>query len=340
MKKILETSIVAANLSKTLVYSVEYRMLFGLSKMFSMFVKPPRQEKDKELINHLRNKVIKIHQREAENIVKGIYPAEVLIPKSPKDHLKNLPHLLFDSLKVSRRRKLNLKDDLEKISEVEKAPEYFRRNFHFQTDGYFSEDSANLYEHQVEVLFSGTAAPMRRILIELIKKRLPLDRPLKILEIGAGVGTATIDFSKSFNFSTYVVSDISDAYLNVAKKRLGNKFEFVTTSGEALPFKDGEFDLVFSVYLFHELPRSVRMKVLSESSRVLRSGGMLGICDSIQVDDDPKINSVLENFPKDYHEPFYKDYTLWNAKSAFEEAGLKDVQSDHELLSKYWTALK
>jgi len=340
MRKIFETSIVAANLSKTLVYSVEYRMLFGLSKMFSLFVEPPKQEKDKGLINHLRTKVLKIHQREAENIVNGIYPAEVLIPKSPKEHLKNLPHLLFDSLRVSRRRKLNLKDDLENSAEVEKAPDYFRRNFHFQTDGYFSEKSANLYEHQVEVLFSGTAAPMRRILIELIKKRLPTDRPLKILEIGAGVGTATIDFSKSFNFDSYVVTDISDAYLNVARKRLGNKFEFFKTPGEDLPFKDGEFDLVFSVYLFHELPRSVRMKVLSESARVLRAGGILAICDSIQVDDDPKINSVLENFPKDYHEPFYKDYTLWDAKAALEEVGLKDVQSDYELLSKYWTALK
>lgn len=340
MRKILETSIVAANLSKTLVYSVEYRMLFGLSKMFSLFVKPPRQEKDRQLINHLRNKVIKIHQREAANIVNGIYPPEVLIPKSPKEHLKNLPHLLFDSLKVSRRRKLNLKDDLEKKLEIEKAPDYFKRNFHFQTDGYFSEDSANLYEHQVEVLFSGTAAPMRRILIELIKKRLPSDRPLKILEIAAGVGTATIDFSKSFQFESYVVSDISQAYLNVARKRLGDKFEFVNTPAEELPFKDGEFDLVFSVYLFHELPRSVRMKVLFESSRVLKTGGMLAICDSIQLDDDSKINSVLENFPKDYHEPFYKDYTLWDVKSALEEAGLKDVQSEYELLSKYWTALK
>jgi ubiquinone/menaquinone biosynthesis C-methylase UbiE len=340
MKKIVESSIIAANLSKTLVYTVEYRMLFGLSKMFSLFVEPPKQEKDKDLINHLRTKVLKIHQREAENIVNGIYPPEVLVPKAPSAHLKNLPHLLLDSLKVSRRRKLNLKNDLEKNSEVEKSPDYFKRNFHFQTDGYFSEASANLYEHQVEVLFSGTAAPMRRILIEMIKKRISSDRPLKILEIGAGVGSATIDFAKSFNIESYTVSDISSSYLKVAQKRLKGKFDFIQTPAEELPFKDEEFDLVFSVYLFHELPRSIRTKVLAESHRVLKAGGILAICDSIQLNDDPDINSVLENFPKDYHEPFYKDYTLWDVKSSLHDAGLKQVHSDCELLSKYWTALK
>lgn len=315
-------------------------MLYGLSKAFSFAVKPPRRENDKELINYLKAKVIAIHKNDASNIASGVYPADVIIPKAPRDHLKNLPRLLVDSLFVSRRRKLNKKKDLEDIDEVNQAPDYLKRNYHFQTDGYFSDQSAKLYEHQVEVLFSGTAAPMRRMLIKMIKERLPSDRPLKILELGAGVGTATVDFAKSFNIDSYTVTDISAPYLEIAKKRLPEKFEFVKTAAEDLPFNEEEFDLVFSVYLFHELPRSVRLKVLSESARVLKKGGMLGICDSIQQDDDPKLNHVVDNFPKDYHEPFYKDYTLWNVNEAIASAGLENVDDRFELLSKYWTALK
>ncbi|MFY7994325.1 MAG: methyltransferase domain-containing protein [Bacteriovoracaceae bacterium] len=340
MKRIIESSVLAFNLSKTLVYSIEYRMLYGLSKAFSFAVRPPRRENDKELIEYLKSKVISIHKKDASYIADGIYPAEVIIPKAPKNHLKNLPRLLFDSLKVSRRRKLNKKKDLEDIDEVNQAPDYLKRNYHFQTDGYFSDESAKLYEHQVEVLFSGTAAPMRRMLIKMIKDRLPLGRPLKILELGAGVGTATVDFAKSFDIESYTVSDISGPYLELAKKRLSGKFEFVKTAAEDLPFKNEEFDLIFSVYLFHEIPRSVRLKILDESARVLKKGGMLAICDSIQKDDDPKLNLVVDNFPKDYHEPFYKDYTLWDAEEAIHSVGLKNVSSQFELLSKYWTAFK
>ena len=34
---------------------------------------------------------------------------------------------------------------------------HYLQNFHFQTDGYLSEASAELYDYQVEVLFSGGA---------------------------------------------------------------------------------------------------------------------------------------------------------------------------------------
>ncbi len=42
-------------------------------------------------------------------------------------------------------------------------PEYYGRNFHYQTEGYLSEESAELYEHQTEILFMGTLGLMRRL---------------------------------------------------------------------------------------------------------------------------------------------------------------------------------
>jgi ubiquinone/menaquinone biosynthesis C-methylase UbiE len=337
MKKLIEHSVVAANLSKTILYSLEYRLLNQLSKSFSYFVKPPSQEKDKSLIKLLKDGVIELHKEDAKNISDGIYPLSVIKPKAPKEHIKNLPRLLMDSLKVSRRRKFNIKKDFD--IEPEDAPDYLKRNYHFQTDGYFSEESAALYEHQVEVLFSGTAGPMRRMLIKMIKDKLGHNQPIKILELGAGVGTATLDFSMGLNFSSYVVSDVSAPYLSVAKKRINDsRFEFVKATAENLPLEDESFDLVFSVYLFHELPSNIREKVLEESRRVLKPGGVLAICDSLQKDDEPKLNRVLENFPIDYHEPFYKGYTVWNTRASLDSLGFKNIVSDFKLLSKYWIA--
>jgi ubiquinone/menaquinone biosynthesis C-methylase UbiE len=339
MKKIVENTVVSVNLSKTLLYSLEYRALYFLSKSLSIFVKPPERETRKDLIDYLRHEVIEIHKLDGKNVASGVYPLEVILPKASKDHVWNFPKLLLDSLRISRRRKLNVKHDL-RPEIVGDAPDYLNRNYHFQTDGYFSDESAKLYEHQVEILFSGTAGPMRRQLIQKIKQRQSFSRPLRILELGAGVGTASLDFSKSFECYSYVVSDVSAQYLEAAKKRLKGPFEFVKSKAEELPFLDEEFDLVFSVYLFHELPRSVREKVLRESFRVLKKGGIVGICDSLQKDDVPKLNQVLERFPVDYHEPFYKDYTLWDAGHVLKEIGFNDVRADFQLLSKYWTAVK
>ncbi len=339
MKKLIEQSVLSVNLSKTILYSMEYKALYYLSKSFSYFVEPPYREQNKALIDHLRNGVIDIHKADARNITNGIYPFNVIVPKASKEHVKNFPKLLLDSLRISRRRKLNVKNDITP-EDLGDAPDYLHRNYHFQTDGYFSEESAKLYEQQVEILFSGTAGPMRRRLIQKIKERPNMKRPLRILELGAGVGTASVDFAKSFNFSTYVVSDVSAQYLEVAKKRLKGSFEFVKAQAEELPFMDGEFDLVFSVYLFHELPRSVREKVLHEAFRVLKTDGVFAICDSLQRDDDQKLNQVLERFPIVYHEPFYKDYTIWDAKSSLEKVGFSEINADHKLLSKYWTATK
>jgi hypothetical protein len=39
---------------------------------------------------------------------------------------------------------------------------YYLQNFHFQSGGWLTEESANRYDTQVEVLFKGTANAMRR----------------------------------------------------------------------------------------------------------------------------------------------------------------------------------
>jgi ubiquinone/menaquinone biosynthesis C-methylase UbiE len=87
------------------------------------------------------------------------------------------------------------------------------------------------------------------------------------------------------------------------------KVQFLRAFGEDLPFREQRFDVVYSSFLFHELPREVRRAVLAESVRVLRPGGILVVLDSIQLGDDLRFDWALERFPADFHEPFYKDYT-------------------------------
>ena len=108
-------------------------------------------------------------------------------------------------------------------------------------------------------------------------------------------------------------------------------------NAEAMPFKDGWFDVVTCVYLFHELPKNARRNVLRDMLRVLRPGGLCVIEDSAQRAESPSIIRrsfhpcpapsrwtplrtvlrrtlstgtdsaemmfFLERFPEDFHEP-------------------------------------
>ena len=53
-------------------------------------------------------------------------------------------------------------DELPPGEQGDGLPDYYRQNFHFQSDGWLSEHSAAIYDTQVEVLFTGAADVMRR----------------------------------------------------------------------------------------------------------------------------------------------------------------------------------
>ena len=111
-------------------------------------------------------------------------------------------------------------------------------------------------------------------------------------------------------------------------------------NAENLPFNDNNLQGISCVYLFHELPRTIREIVLKEFFRVLEPGGILVIADSIQINDSPKFISVMENFHKTFHEPFYNDYIKEDIDKKLGEIGFKDIKSNSYFMTKVWSAVK
>jgi hypothetical protein len=56
--------------------------------------------------------------------------------------------------------------------------------------------------------------------------------------------------------------------------------------------------------------------------------------DSVQLRDAPDLAPVLEQFPKDFHEPFYRNYIVSALEEVFRQAGLREVRSAPGFLSK------
>ena len=105
-------------------------------------------------------------------------------------------------------------------------------------------------------------------------------------------------------------------------------------NGEHLPWADGTFDALTSVYLFHELPRNARRNVVREMMRVVKPGGVVVIEDSAQLADSAAIGDALRDFPKEFHEPFFDDYLEDDLAGLLRECGWRDVESESQLVAR------
>jgi ubiquinone/menaquinone biosynthesis C-methylase UbiE len=305
---------------------------------------PPKVGRD-EVAALLRRRR-ELHARDLANVEAGLYPRAALFDIPIGRYARKLPRLLRDTQQIIRRRRA---EDYHDIPTVDKQryPAYYRRTFHWQTDGYFSEHSAQMYELGVELLFRGTADVMRRQVIPPITRfvRAALRagaRPMRLLDVACGTGRTLHQIAQAHPGLRLYGVDLSPAYVREARKRLADLPEvaLAVENGEALPYADATFDVVTSVYLFHELPRNARRNVVREMHRVLRPGGLLVIEDSAQLSESAEIGRALRSFPAEFHEPFYNDYLEDDLGDLLGELGFTVESTEPHLVAKVVTARK
>lgn len=297
------------------------------------------------IIQQRLNALLKVDWKEA---TLGVYPMALLFEEDWPYLLSTYPLLWFDLPDTWRRK--NHKEYQVFSSDLDRSayPRYYLQNFHHQTDGYLSDRSAELYDLQVDILFNGAADAMRRRILAPLKQAISEwpnpPQSAKILDVACGTGR-TLKFIRHTcpQASLYGI-DLSPYYLRKANQLLskipGELPQLLQGNGEELPYIDNYFHGITSVFLFHELPPSARQQVINECFRVLKPGGTLVICDSIQKDDSPEITPLLNWFSQTFHEPYYPHYLTDDLGDRLQKAGFIDVRIQTHYLSKYWVARK
>jgi ubiquinone/menaquinone biosynthesis C-methylase UbiE len=223
-------------------------------------------------------------------------------------------------------------------AEGERYPAYFLQNFHYQSGGWLTAESAQLYDTQVEVLFGGGAAAMRRIALGEVARAMKGrdQRRTRLLDLACGNGGFLGQIMACYPRLQASGLDLSPAYAQAARDKLKAwpHAEIVHANAEAIPEADDSLDLVSVVYLFHELPPRVRRTVAAEIARVLKPGGELVFADSLQTGDTPDLDQMLEWFPVGFHEPFYSSYLAEDLVALFGEFGLQPVDAKRAFLTK------
>jgi ubiquinone/menaquinone biosynthesis C-methylase UbiE len=300
-----------------------------------------RPQISRDVIRVLRERRAELHRRDLANVEAGMYPRELLFDIPVRRYLRELPRLVRDAPSVVRRMHDKNYKDIPDVDR-DRFPPYYRRTFHWQTDGYFSDHSAEIYELGVELLFRGTADVMRRMIIPPIT-RFAADRSgLRVLDVACGTGRTLHQIARAHPKLRLHGADLSPAYIRRARRRLADIDEvtLAVENAEALPWADATFDIATSVYLFHELPRNARRNVARELARVVKPGGLVVIEDSAQLCESGPLETVLREFPAEFHEPFYADYLEDDLAALLREAGFVEVETQAHLVAKVVVARK
>lgn len=279
-----------------------------------------------------------VFTREWRDIEAGLFPAPRPLGAEPGELLRRSLRYFRDLPQVDARRHGQLDDEMPPGQQGDGLPDYYRQNFHFQSDGWLSEHSAAIYDTQVEVLFTGAADVMRRAALAEIGRELRGhdQRNVRYLEAACGSGrflSQTLDAFPRLNAEAF---DLSPAYCDAARGAMRDWPHVQVGAADivATPYEDAAFDIAANIYLFHELPPPVRRQAAAELARIIKPGGLLVFADSVQLDDAPAFSASIERFPDLFHEPYYKSYLKTDLNALFAEVGFTPERETVSFLTK------
>ncbi len=304
-------------------------------RLWGRLLAPDHPPLEPRVVARLRQRYAALLERDLANVEQGYYPRALLYQMPLASYLRRAPAVLADLPRVLWRRYRARHDDLPTGIDRRRYPRYYLRTFHWQSDGWLSEHSARLYDLGVEFLFGGTADVMRRMAIPPVVEAVRGRARARVLDVGCGTGRFLLQLQRALPAAKLVGLDLSPPYLKEAGQLLaGGDVSLVNDNAEAMPWADGQFDAVTSVFLFHELPSDVRRRVMCEVFRVLKPGGRFVVCDSAQLADSRDIEPVLYRFPATYHEPYYPGYLRDDLADIMRACGFEVEVSAPHLVSK------
>ena len=276
-------------------------------------------------------------ERDLQNIEAGYYRLPHDLIDSPVAALRQSIAYFADLPNVNRRRRGEEGPEVA-TDEAERFPDYYRRAFHHQTDGYLSEKSARLYDYQVEILFGGAADAMRRQALVPIHESLRERRiaDCRLIDIACGTGRFLTFVKDNYPRLAVTALEVSPYYIAEARRnlRFWSRVDFVEAAIEARTLPPESFDIATCIYLFHELPAAIHAQAARAIADVLKLGGLLVFLDSLQSGDRPEYDALLESFPLAFHEPYYADYLRQDLAGLFAAAGLIVERVDLAYLSR------
>ncbi|MBY0421843.1 MAG: class I SAM-dependent methyltransferase, partial [Parvularculaceae bacterium] len=154
---------------------------------------------------------------------------------------------LSDARAVGARRARHGHSEVLSAAARARYPRYYLQNFHYQSDGWLSAESAARYDMQVETLFTGAGDAMRRRALPAIRRALGGRDPAtaRLVDLGCGDGGFLAAIRDNWPSLRLDGVDLSPAYLARARVALagGRGVALREAAVEATGLGDAAFDV-------------------------------------------------------------------------------------------------
>ena len=214
------------------------------------------------------------------------------------------------------------------------GPDYWEGfEFHKSAGGWDGHDYMGfvhgelIHNKMVNSHFAGIIYAVRKSVAEKAAEYL---QPQKILEVGCCSGQYTMGIAEVFPDSELWACDLSARQLEQAQRfanEHGYAWKLFQAAGENLGVDDGQFDLVTSYAMFHEIPVSASSAHLREALRVLKPGGYAVIGDVKAYHAYEPYERWKNDYWNQVHggDPFWREYADTNLAELALEAGFAEA---------------
>lgn len=177
--------------------------------------------------------------------------------------------------------------------------------------------------------YDAVTVPLRRLRPE-VAVLAAVGPGVRVLDVATGTGAQAIAFAE--RGGDVVGADLSPAMLRLARKKnhLPN-LVFEQADAAALPYADGGFGVTCISFALHEMPGTVRQRVLAEMARVTRPGGKVVVVD-YGLPHNAVARALFYRFVKLYEGESYAKFMKADLHAALEQAGLV-VRDDRSALA-------
>lgn len=163
---------------------------------------------------------------------------------------------------------------------------------------------------------------------------LPFDGVVRrVLDIGCGSGQAVTAFKQRFPQAECWGIDVGGPmvrYCHHRAAKMGFDVHFAQRLAEDTRFPGNHFDIVSDYLLFHEMDAEAARKVIAETFRILRPGGVFGHLDiptrghpTSKQPDTIYGKAMLWNIYRHNYEPWYLDCAELDFPALLREAGFE-----------------
>ena len=221
-----------------------------------------------------------------------------------------------------------------RYAENPQAPEYWDGyEFHHSAGGWDGHDYMGFVHGEIihRKMVGGYLADVILEQRRATAKMSPVSKPQKILEMGCGSAQYTMGLNEVYPAAEIWGCDLSPRQLEEAQRRANEKgltWHLFEAPAEDTGLEDEQFDLVTSYAVFHELPTDIARRVLTESLRLLKPGGvtLVGDVKAYQAHDD--YNRWKADFLNQIHggDPYWRGYATTDLAALATEAGFVDAQ--------------